>query len=53
MTGRLVLLCVAFIALALLLGCATYAALTSIQVSPGAATVGAGNTAQLTASGTS
>jgi hypothetical protein len=52
MTGRLVLLCVALTALALLAGCATNAALTSIQVSPGTATVGAGNTAQFTASGT-
>jgi hypothetical protein len=52
MTGRLVLLCSALIAVALLAGCATNAALTSIQVSPGTATVGAGDTAQFTAIGT-
>jgi len=53
MTGRLVLLCSALTALALLVGCATSASLSSIQVSPGTATVqGQGDTAQFTAIGT-
>lgn len=53
MTGRLVLLCSALTALALLAGCATTTPLTSIQVTPGTATVpGQGNTAQFSAVGT-
>jgi hypothetical protein len=52
MTARLVLLCSALTALALLAGCATTTPLTSIQVSPGTATAGAGDTAQFTAIGT-
>ncbi len=53
MTGRLVLLCSALIAVALLTGCATNAALTSIQVSPATAAVASdGDTAQFSAVGT-
>jgi hypothetical protein len=53
MTGRLVALCSALTALALLAGCGTSSQLSSISVTPATATIpGVGSTAQFTAVGT-